>query len=98
MSKTVNTDLKFTTDTSTSTGTTTTGTSTSYTLSSFWCKYYLPCGKCDKTGELCTHYAPPQPVYPYYPSWWSYHPWWTEPYYTTTPWTCGSNDNNIKNK
>ena len=100
MSKTTNTNLNFTTDTkSTKIGddpnnfTTTTGTSSSTTVNYsdlMGCKYYLPCGKCDKTGELCTHYIP-QPVYPY-------HPWWTEPYYTTNPWTCGSNDNNVENK
>lgn len=96
MSKTVDTNLKFTTDTSTSTGTTT-GTSTSYTLSSFWCKYYLPCGKCDKTGELCTHYAPPQPVYPYYyPWWWEQDPWWKGPYYTTNTCTCNMEDKTEK--
>lgn len=100
MSKTVNTNLNFTTDTkSTKIGddpnsfNTTTGTSSSATFDYsclIGCKYYLPCGRCDKTGELCTHYMP-QPVYPY-------HPWWTEPYYTTNPWTCGSNDDNVENK
>lgn len=53
------------------------------------CKYYLPCGKCDKTNELCTHYIPSHPTYPYYPSypgWWEYGPIWTsnEYKYTTT--------------
>lgn len=98
MSKTINTDLKFTTDTkSTKIGddpnnfTTTTGTSSSATINYSdlmgykYCKYYLPCGKCDKTGELCTHYTL-QPVYP----WWWEHPWWTQPYYTTCTCTVGN--------
>jgi len=99
MSKTMDTNLKFTTDTeSTKIGddpnnfTTTTGTSSSTTSnysSLIGCKYYLPCGRCDKMGGFCTHYMP-QPDYP--------HPWWTEPYYTTNPWPCGPNDNNVENK
>ena len=32
------------------------------------CKYYLPCGNCDKTGKKCTHYLNSEP-YPYpYPT------------------------------
>lgn len=92
MSKTINTDLNFTVNTeSTKIGdnpndfTTTTGTSSNTTLDYsglIGCKYYLPCGRCDKTGELCTYYIP-QPVYPYYPR-------WTEPYYTTNTYTAGN--------
>lgn len=96
MSKKMNTDLRFTTNAeSTKIGdnpndfTTTTGTSSSTTFnysSLIGCKYYLPCGKCDKTGELCTHYMPPSyPNYPYpYPDWWIWGP----------TWTCGPNNNN----
>ena len=97
MSKTMNTNLNFTTDTeSTKIGdnpnnfTTTTGTSSSTTFdysSLAGCKYYLPCGRCDKTGELCTHYI--SPVYPY-----PYREWW----YWGPTWTCKSNDNNVENK
>ena len=47
------------------------------------CKYYLPCGKCDKTNELCTHYAP-YPIYPHYPNWWEYGPTWTSTDYNYT--------------
>ena len=75
MSKTMNTDLKFTTDTESAkigdnpnSFTTTTGTSssTAFNYSDLMrCKYYLPCGRCDKTGELCTYYT--TPTYPYYP-------------------------------
>ena len=88
MPKKINTDLKFTTNTeSTKIGddpnnfTTTTGTGSSPTFdysSLTGCIYYLPCGKCDKTGELCTHYMPP--LYPYYPyprkEWWYWSPTW----------------------
>ena len=86
--KTVDTNLNFTTDTTTNTETTTTSTGCCYT--SFWCKYLLPCGKCDKTGEQCGHYAvQPQPVYPYYPyypyrDWWNWGPTWTSTDYTVT--------------
>ena len=76
MPKQMNTNLNFTTDTkSTKIGddpnsfNTTIGTSSSATFdysSLIGCKYYLPCGRCDKTGELCTHYIP-GPVYPYHP-------------------------------
>ena len=34
----------------------------------FNCKYYLPCGKCDKTNELCTYYIP-YSVYTYISDW-----------------------------
>lgn len=53
---------------------TTTGTgstSTSYIFNPA-CKYYLPCGKCDKTGEMCIYYywRPANPgITPQYP-WW----------------------------
>ena len=101
MSKTMNTDLKFTTDTkSTKIGddpnsfNTTTGTnsSTAFNYSNLMsCKYYLPCGRCDKTGELCTHYI--SPSYPYYPD--PYREWW----YWGPTWTSGGpNDNNVENK
>ena len=25
-------------------------------LHTYSCKYYLPCGRCDKTGEICTQF------------------------------------------
>jgi len=57
---------------------------TTTTNFSFTCKYYLPCGKCDKTGGLCSHYTPaPNPTYPYSP-WWEYYPTWTDKDYTIT--------------
>lgn len=98
MSKTMNTDLRFTTNAeSTKIGddpnnfTTTTGTSSSTTFnysSLIGCKYHLPCGKCDKTGELCTYYmSPSYPNYPY-PDWWIWGP----------TWTCGPNTNNNNNE
>lgn len=34
------------------------------------CKYRLPCGICDRTGNHCTEFFN-YPYYPYYPSW--YH-------------------------
>lgn len=39
------------------------------------CKYYLPCGKCDKTNELCSYHIP-HPSYPKYDEW----PWWRSPW------------------
>ena len=66
MSKKTNTELKFTDHLTTG------GTSSSITYPTV-CKYYLPCGKCDKTNEICTyHHA--TPTYPVYP-------WWEGPYY-----------------
>ena len=100
MPKTMNTNLNFITDTKSAkigddpnNFTTTTGTSSSTTFdfsSLIGCKYYLPCGRCDKTGELCTHYM--SPSYPYYP--YPYREWW----YWGPTWTCRSNDNNVENK
>ena len=91
MSKTVDTNLKFTTDTTAESSSSTTTTGTTVNFNNWGCKYYLPCGKCDKTGELCTHYViQPQPVYPYYyPWWWEQDPWWKGPYYTTSTYTMG---------
>lgn len=107
MSKTMNTDLKFTTDTESAkigdnpnSFTTTTGTSssTAFNYSDLMrCKYYLPCGRCDKTGELCTYYT--TPTYPYYPypykDWWNWGPTWiysddtsTNEVKTTTTYEC----------
>jgi len=66
------------------------------------CKYYLPCGDCDKTGKQCTHYVP-YPVYPHYHNWWDYGPTWTSSAYiytTTDPdnWTYESTTTNTKTK
>lgn len=49
------------------------------------CKYYLPCGNCDKTGKKCTHYLNPEPYpypYPYYTNWWTCTPTWSSKDYT----------------
>lgn len=55
-----------------------TSTSSSYTIGGCnfiqSCKYRLPCGICDRTGEHCTEFFnypsyPSWPDYPYYPSW-----------------------------
>jgi hypothetical protein len=53
---------------------------------SYFCKYYLPCGKCDKNGELCQNAVPQYPTYPSYPHYpWEYVPyWWTSPTCKTT--------------
>lgn len=76
--KTVDTKLNFTTNTSTSNGTTTTNETAINYSDVTRCKYYLPCGECDKTGELCTYYIAPS--YPYYPNpykdWWLWGPTW----------------------
>ena len=99
MAKQINTNLKFTTTPNTSgdnsnSNTSTTGTdscSTTFTSPEYnftvSCKHYLPCGKCDKTGEACTYYVPYYPTYPYYPhypGWWYYGPTWTSSDYTFT--------------
>ena len=91
MAKQINTDLKFTAIPNTSDNTSTTGIgsgSTTFTSSQYnfttSCKYYLPCGKCDKTGELCTYYTPYRPTYPYHLGWWEFGPTWTSPVYTYT--------------
>lgn len=55
------------------------------------CKYYLPCGKCDKTDELCTCITPSYPTYPYCPGWWEFGPTWTNTRYTYT--TTGTDTN-----
>lgn len=74
MPKSTNISLNF----DTTTANTATSNSSTVTINSFYCKYYLPCGKCDKTGELCTHYNP-VPIYPTYPyrDWWWWGPTWT---------------------
>lgn len=111
MAKQLNTDLKFTATPNTSNDynndTSTTGigsSSTTFTSSSYnfttTCKYYLPCGKCDKTGEICTHYAPiypSEPYYPHYPGWWEFGPtcWTSSDASNVTNRTEFGNDGNI---
>lgn len=52
--------------------TTSTSTSSTYTATSCNfippCKYRLPCGICDRTGDHCTEFLN-WPYYPSYPSW-----------------------------
>ena len=68
MAKEANTESKFTNTTTTDSKT------TNFSTVEFFCKYYLPCGRCDKTGELCSNAQPVIKTYPMYP-------WWKEPYY-----------------
>ena len=83
MAKQMKTGLKFTTNTDNDNASTTGvgSSSTTWTSSQYnfttGCKYYLPCGKCDKTGDICTHYVPYYPTYPYHPTWWDNPPMWT---------------------
>lgn len=64
--------------------TTTTGTSTSHVFNPA-CKYYLPCGKCDKTGEMCLYYywRPDNPGLTS-PNPWGWEPTWIYKDSTTT--------------
>lgn len=56
--------------------TTATSTSSTYTYTATSCnfippcKYRLPCGTCDRTGDVCTEFLN-QPYYPPY----TYYPW-----------------------
>ena len=50
------------------------GTGESCSFTSFWCKYYLPCGYCQLKKETCSQYSTPNyPSYPSYPG----YPWIT---------------------
>ena len=85
MSKEMNTELKFTTDNKID--------EINY---SYFCKYYLPCGRCDKSGEPCQNVAPKYPVYPSYPHYpwqWDgpYYKWWENPTCTSTKYTYTTN-------
>lgn len=48
-----------------------TSTSSSYTIGGCnfirSCKYRLPCGVCDRTGNFCTEFSPVPDPYPYRP-------------------------------
>lgn len=54
--------------------TTSTSTSSSYTIGGYnfisSCKYRLPCGICDRTGDHCTEFLPVPELDPYL-----YRPW-----------------------
>ena len=83
MSKKMNTEFKFTDSTTTAS----TGTSTVESFTTYFCKYYLPCGMCDKTGKTCER-AVPVITHPIYPNPWQwdgpYYKWWESPTCTET--------------